>query len=66
MRDSLIHPGDQLSIEVDTGDPETALHVVFVRAATAEEKAAAAKQVDQAKVVAPSAGDLMKHLSKQP
>jgi hypothetical protein len=66
MRDSLIHPGDQLSIEVDTGDPETALHVVFVHAATAEEKAAAAKPVDQAKVVAPSADDLMNTHPSQP
>jgi hypothetical protein len=66
MRDSLIHPGDQLSVEVDTGDPETALHVVFVRAATPEEKAAAAKPVDQAKVVAPSADDLMNTHPSQP
>jgi hypothetical protein len=66
MRDSLIHPGDQVSIEVDTGDPETALHVVYVRAATAEEKAAAAKPVDQAKVVAPTADDLMNTHPSQP
>jgi hypothetical protein len=66
MRDSLIHPGDQLSIEVDTGDPETALHVVFVRAATAEEKAAAAKPVDQAKVIAPTADDLTNTHPSQP
>jgi hypothetical protein len=66
MRDSLIHPGDQLSIEVDTGDPETALHVVFVRAATAEEKTAAAKPVDQAKVIAPTADDLMNTHPSQP
>lgn len=66
MRDSLIHQGDQLSVEVDTGDPETALHVVFVRPATAEERAAAVKPVDQAKVVAPSADDLMNTHPSQP
>jgi hypothetical protein len=66
MRDSLIHPGDQVSIEVETGDPETALHVVFVRAATPEERTAAAKPVDQAKVVAPSSDDLMNTHPSQP
>ena len=66
MRDSLIHAGDQISVEVDTGDPETALHVVFARAASAEEKAAATKPLDQTKVVAPSAEDLMNTHPSQP
>jgi hypothetical protein len=66
MRDSLIHPGDQLSVEVDTSDPETALHVVFVRAASPEERTAASKPVDQAKVVAPAADDLMNTHPSQP
>lgn len=39
IRDSLLRPGDRLSVEVDPDDPETAVRVVLVRnGTTAEEK----------------------------
>jgi len=39
MRDSLLKAGDQLAVEVDPADEETALRVVLVRAGSAAEKA---------------------------
>ena len=54
IRDSLLKPGDQVSVQVNGDDPETALRVVFLRVGSAEERAAAAKPFDRslAKVAA--------------
>ena len=60
IRDSLLHPGDQLSIEASPDDVETALRVIFVRTATAAERAAAEQPVDAAAVRAPAADDFGK------
>jgi hypothetical protein len=60
MRDSLLHPGDQLTIFVSPDDPETALRVVLAREGTAIEKAGGEQTVDQAQVRAPRSEDLGK------
>lgn len=58
VRDSLLHPGDQLSVLVNPDDPETAVRIVFVREGSAAEKKGAEKPVDEAR--APEAKDLPK------
>ena len=56
IRDSLLHPGDQLTLTVNTDDEETALKVVLNRSATPAERASAEQPVDEAAVRAPRAG----------
>lgn len=64
VRDSLLHPGDQLSVLVNPDDVETALRVVLNRAATAKERESAEQPLDQAKVSAPGPDDITKaHVS---
>lgn len=58
VRDSLLHPGDRLSVQANTDDPETAIKVVLVRAGTGGEREAASVPVDEAKLVTPAADDL--------
>jgi hypothetical protein len=60
IRDSLLHPGDQLGVQVSPDDEETALRVVLQRAGTAEERRAAELPYDHSAVRAPSAEDLGK------
>src|SRR5947209_4892495 len=60
IRDSLLHAGDQLSVQVNTDDAETAIRVTLVRAGTAAERASAEQSVDEATVRAPRADDLGK------
>jgi hypothetical protein len=60
MRDSLLHPGDQLTIFVSPDDPETALRVVLSREGTAIERAGGEQTVDEAQVRAPRSDDLGK------
>jgi hypothetical protein len=60
IRDSLLHPGDQLTIFVSPDDPETALRVVLAREGTAIERAGGEQTVDEAQVRAPSSADLGK------
>jgi hypothetical protein len=57
IRDSLLHPGDRLTIDSTPDDPETAIHVILVRAGSASEKEAGNVPVDQARVVTPDSGD---------
>ncbi|SPE39504.1 conserved hypothetical protein [Candidatus Sulfopaludibacter sp. SbA3] len=56
IRDSLLHPGDQLSVQVNPDDPETAIRVVMVREGTAAERKSAEKPLEEAR--APEAKDL--------
>jgi hypothetical protein len=56
IRDSLLHPGDQLSVQVNPDDPETALRVVLMRNGTDAERKSAEKPLDEAR--APEAKDL--------
>ena len=58
VRDSLLHPGDQLSVLVNPDDPETAVRIVFLREGSAAEKKSADKALDEAR--APEAKDLPK------
>jgi hypothetical protein len=58
VRDSLLHPGDHLSVQANPDDPETALKVVLIRAATEEERNAASKPVEEANIATPAATDL--------
>jgi hypothetical protein len=60
MRDSLLNPGDRISVQVDPEDEETALIVSFLEAGSQEERAAADKPINEASVRAPRAGDLGK------
>jgi hypothetical protein len=58
VRDSLLHPGDRLSIQVNADDAETALKVILMRAGSGPEREAAAKPVEEAKISAPTSDDL--------
>jgi len=56
VRDSLLKPGDQLEVQCDAIDPETARTVVFLRAGTAAERDAAARPMEgSASEAAPAA-----------
>ncbi len=60
VRDSLLHPGDQLSIQVNTDDEETALRVTLLKSGSASDRAAADLPFDPSSVRAPRAEDLGK------
>jgi len=60
IRDSLLHPGDQITVETSPDDEETALRVVLLRSGTGAERAAAEQTVDEAGVRAPRAEDMSK------
>jgi hypothetical protein len=57
MRDSLLKPGDRISVQVDPDDDETARRVVMREAGTTESRTEAAKPVEPAKASAPSKED---------
>jgi hypothetical protein len=57
VRDSLLKPGDQLSVQVNSDDPETALRVILTRAGTQAEKTAAARPFDHDSVKTPVEAD---------
>jgi len=57
MRDSLIHPGDRLTIEVSPDDVETALFVIVDKQGNAADRESASGPVDEARVSAPDPGD---------
>jgi hypothetical protein len=58
VRDSLLHPGDRLSIQVNADDAETALKVILLRAGSGPEREAASKPVEEAKIATPTNDDL--------
>ncbi len=60
MRDSLLNPGDRVSVQVEPGDEETALLVSFLEAGGQGERASADQPVKEASVRAPRAEDLGK------
>jgi hypothetical protein len=60
VRDSLIHVGDQLSVQVSPDDPETALRVILMKSAAASERSAAELPYDPDSVRAPVSADLSK------
>ncbi|MGQ9916041.1 MAG: hypothetical protein ACUVS7_01355 [Bryobacteraceae bacterium] len=48
VRDSLLKPGDQLEVQCDAIDPETARAVIYLRAGTPAEREAAARPLEGA------------------
>ena len=60
VRDSLLHPGDQLSVQVSPDDEETALRVILLRSGTASERTAGERPVEEAGIRAPRSEDLSK------
>ena len=60
IRDSLLHPGDQLSVDVSPDDEETALRVVLLRAGTAAERTESERPVDEAGARVPNEPDFGK------
>ena len=60
IRDSLLHPGDQLTVAVNPDDPETAINVFLMRTGTDEQRAAASKPVDASIAMTPVAEDFKK------
>src|SRR4051794_611504 len=60
IRDSLLHPGDQLSIQVNSDDEETALRVTLLKGGSASDRAAAELPFDGTSVRAPKTEDLSK------
>lgn len=57
IRDSLLKPGDQLAVQVDSEDPETALRVILNRAGTEAERTSAARPFDHDSTRVPTASD---------
>jgi TonB family protein len=57
IRDSLLHPGDRISVEVSSDDVETAVYVIPNSSGTDPEREAASAPVDAARVAAPDIGD---------
>lgn len=57
FRDSLIHPGDQIAVEVNSGDVETAMDVIFIAPASGPARESASLPVETARVVAPELSD---------
>ena len=58
IRDSLLHPGDHLTIEANPDDPETAIHVILSHAGSASERESAAAPVEEASIMVPTPEDL--------
>jgi len=60
VRDSLLQPGDQLAVQVNPDDEETAWFVVLLKGGSSGDRSAASKPVDMAKVRTPRAEDFSK------
>ncbi len=60
IRDSLLHAGDQLSVQVNTDDDETALRVTLLRSGTESERKTAELPFDESSARPPKAEDLSK------
>jgi hypothetical protein len=60
IRDSLLHPGDQLSVQVNPDDEETAIRVTLVKTGSDSERRSAELPFDDSTARAPKAEDLGK------
>ncbi|WP_321478074.1 hypothetical protein [uncultured Paludibaculum sp.] len=58
MRDSLLHPGDRLMVQVSADDIETAYRITMTRAGTKDERKEAERAVVEARVKMPETQDL--------
>ncbi len=57
VRDSLLHPGDKLTVDVNPDDVETALRVILVKSGSGSDREAASAPVDEARITAPDPAD---------
>jgi hypothetical protein len=60
IRDSLLQSGDQLSVQVNPDDEETAIRVVLLRGGSSTDRAAAERAVSEDSIRAPRRSDLGK------
>ena len=58
IRDSLLKPGDQLAVETDGEDPETALRVVYNRPGSEAERTSASRPFDHDSAKSPTASQM--------
>ena len=58
MRDSLLHPGDHLTIDTNPDDPETAIHVILNKSGSKSDRETAESPVEEASISTPTAADL--------
>jgi len=58
VRDSLLKPGDQVTVQANKMDPETALRVVLVREGTPAERTASARPFDHTAAQTPVEADM--------
>ncbi len=58
VRDSLLKPGDQLTVAASKMDPETAIRVILTRSGTSAERTAAARPFDHDSAQAPAESDM--------
>jgi hypothetical protein len=57
IRDSLLHPGDKLTLDVNPDDVETALYVTLVKTGSAADREGASVPVEEARIATPDPGD---------
>ena len=57
IRDSLLHPGDKLTIDANPDDLETAIHVILIKSGGGSDREAASVPVDEARVYEPESSD---------
>lgn len=60
VRQSRIHPGDRLAVEVNPGDQETAVKVIQVHEGSKSERKSAEEPVEEASIRAPNKSDFNK------
>ncbi len=60
VRDSLLKPGDRLTIDTNPDDPETAIHVTLLKTGTPAERETATVPVEPSRVATPEDSDLGK------
>lgn len=58
VRDSLLKPGDSLTVQARPEDPETAVRIVLVKSGGGQERANAGSEIDPSIARAPTANDM--------
>ena len=57
VRDSLMHPGDDITVGVNPDDPETAIYIIALKSASNSEREAASASVEPSRVATPDSSD---------
>jgi hypothetical protein len=60
IRDSLLHPGDRITIDANPDDLETALHVILVKSGSDSDLEKAGYPVEESKISTPASSDFGK------